>query len=99
MTKADLVERASQQIGPGVTKRDTALVVDAFLDAVKQALAEGKNIEIRGFGSFKVQERKPRTARNPRTGEAVPLDRRFVPSFKVSKELKAVVEQGPGSAK
>ena len=63
MTKADLVEQVADAIGPGITKKDCALVVDGFLNAVKQALAEGHNIEIRGFGTFKVRRRKTRTAR------------------------------------
>lgn len=93
MTKADLVERACQQIGPGITKRDVARIVDAFLDAVKNTLADGEHIEIRGFGTFHVKERKPRTARNPRTGDAVDVEGRSVPVFKVSKELRALVER------
>ena len=71
MTKADLVEQVYEAIGPGVTKKDCAAVVDAFLNAVKRALANDEHIEIRGFGTFKVRRRKPRMARNPRTGEAV----------------------------
>jgi hypothetical protein len=55
MTKADLVEQVSEAIGPGITKKDCALVVDGFLNAVKHALADGENIEIRGFGTFKVR--------------------------------------------
>ena len=58
MTKADLVEQVAEAIGPGVTKKDCALVVDGFLNAVKQALSDGENIEIRGFGTFKVRKRK-----------------------------------------
>ena len=54
MTKADLVEQVAEAIGPGITKKDCALVVDGFLNAVKLALANGENIEIRGFGTFKV---------------------------------------------
>ena len=65
MTKADLVERASDAVGPRVTKKDCGLVVDAFLDAVKDALERGEGIEIRGFGTFKVRSRKPRTAITP----------------------------------
>ena len=68
MTKADLVEQVYEAIGPGVTKKDCGAVVDAFLNAVKLALANGEHIEIRGFGTFKVRERRPRIARNPRTG-------------------------------
>ena len=68
MTKADLVEQVADAVGPRVTKRDCGLVVDAFLDAVKDALARGHNIEIRGFGTFKLRHRKARTARNPQNG-------------------------------
>jgi len=86
MTKADLVDEIAQRTG--LTKKDVADTVDEFLEAVSRALIGGKHIEIRGFGTFKVKDRKPRTARNPRTGEAVHVPPRKVPVFKVSKELK-----------
>jgi nucleoid DNA-binding protein len=66
MTKADLVEQVADAIGPGITKKDCALVVDGFLNAVKLALAHGDNIEIRGFGTFKVRRRKTRMGRGCR---------------------------------
>ena len=91
MTKADLVEQVADAIGPGVTKKDCALVVDGFLNAVKRALANGENIEIRGFGTFKVRKRKTRTARNPRTGDPVEVPSRSVPVFKPSKHLRSRV--------
>ena len=91
MTKADLVEQVAEAIGPGITKKDCALVVDGFLNAVKGALSEGENIEIRGFGTFKVRRRKTRMARNPRTGEAVRVPSRAVPVFKPSKHLRSRV--------
>src|SRR3977135_3959989 len=73
MTKADLVEKVTAQIartaGPLISKKDCARVVDSFLDAVKAALAEQHNVEIRGFGTFKIRQRKTRMARNPRTGD------------------------------
>ena len=98
MTKADLVEQVTASIartsGPMISKKDCARVVDAFLDAVKHALKEQHNIEVRGFGTFKIRKRKTRMARNPRTGEAVPVPPRKVPVFKVSKELKDMVAQG-----
>ncbi len=97
MTKADLVEKVTATIartaGPMISKKDCARVVDAFLDAVKGALAEQHNIEIRGFGTFKIRNRKTRMARNPRTGEPVEVAARPVPVFKPSKELRAVVAQ------
>ena len=91
MTKADLVEQVTDAIGPGITKKDCALVVDGFLNAVKRALANGDNIELRGFGTFKVKKRKKRMARNPRTGEAVRVPARMVPVFKPSKHLRSRV--------
>lgn len=95
MTKADLVEQIAE--ATGLTKKDTAVVVDGFLEAVKQALAREQNIEIRGFGSFKVKRRKARKARNPRTGDAVQVPGRLVPTFKPSKELKELVTARPES--
>jgi len=93
MTKADLVEQVAEAIGPGITKKDCSLVVDGFLNAIKRALADGDNIEIRGFGTFKVRRRKSRMARNPRTGEPVEVASRSVPVFKPSKHLRTRVGQ------
>jgi integration host factor beta subunit len=91
MTKADIVDEIAERTG--LTKKDVADTVDEFLEAVSRALAAGKHIEIRGFGTFKVKDRKSRLARNPRTGESVPVPPRRVPVFKVSKELKDIVAQ------
>ena len=91
MTKADLVQQVADAIGPGVTRKDCALVVDGFLNAIKQAVACGENIEIRGFGTFKVRRRKARMARNPRTGEPVRVPARAVPVFKPSRLLRSQV--------
>ncbi len=92
MTKADIVDEIAERTG--LTKKDVAETVDEFLSAVSRSLAQGQHIEIRGFGTFKVKDRKPRLARNPRTGESVPVPARRVPLFKVSKELKDMVSQG-----
>ena len=96
MTKADLVEQVYEAIGPGVTKKDCAAVVDAFLNAIKRALAGGTHIEIRGFGTFKVRQRRTRMARNPRTGEPVRVPARAVPVFKPSRLFKEEVATGAG---
>ena len=86
MTNPDLVEKVTAQIartaGARLSKKDCARVVDSFLDAVKDALAEQRNIEIRGFGTFKIRSRKTRMARNPRTDEPVEVAARPVPVFK-----------------
>jgi integration host factor subunit beta len=64
------------------------------IDAVSRALSEGRHIEIRGFGTFKVRERRARRARNPRSGSEVHVPAKLVPVFKPSKELKAMVLEG-----
>lgn len=91
MTKADLVEEVATAIGPGITKKECALVVDGLLNAIKNALSHHQNIEIRGFGTFKVRSRRSRVARNPRTGDSVEVPSRAVPTFKPSKDLRAQV--------
>jgi DNA-binding protein HU-beta len=91
VTKADIVDVIAS--GTGLTKVETEAVVDGFIQTVIASLRDGKNIEIRGFGSFKVKKRKGRMARNPRTGEQVPVQDHYVPIFKVSKELKTVVNE------
>ncbi len=102
MTKADLVEKVTATIartaGPMISKKDCARVVDAFLDAVKESLSEQRNIEIRGFGTFKIRRRKTRMARNPRTGDPVEVAARPVPVFKPSKELRTMVAEEPAVA-
>lgn len=102
MTKADLVENVTASIartaGPMISKKDCARVVDAFLDSVKDALRDQKNIEIRGFGTFKIRRRKTRMARNPRTGEPVEVAARPVPVFKPSKELRGLVAEADPAA-
>ena len=89
MTKADLVEQVAEKTG--LTRTDVAATVDAFLDAVKKSLETGSNIEIRGFGTFKIKPRKARKARNPRTGDVVPVPDRKVPVFKPSNEFKNMI--------
>lgn len=91
MTKADIVDVIAS--ATGLTKVETEAVVDGFISTVIDAMKAGKNIEIRGFGSFKVKKRKGRMARNPRTGEQVMVEEHFVPIFKVSKDLKHVVDE------
>ena len=93
MTKADLVEEVSGKTG--LTRADVAVVVDIFLEVVKKSLENGNNIEIRGFGTFKIKQRKARKARNPRTGEEVPVPDRKVPVFKPSKEFKDSITKLP----
>jgi integration host factor subunit beta len=89
MTKADLVEEISGKTG--VSKNHTAIIVDGLIDSVCRALSEGKHLEIRGFGTFKVRERRARRARNPRSGTEVMVPAKLVPVFKPSKELRSTI--------
>jgi DNA-binding protein HU-beta len=85
MTKAEIVDEISKETG--LTKLETKAVVDGVLSTIINAVASGKRIELRGFGVFKSKTRKPRIARNPKTGASVPLEERSVPVFKPSPDF------------
>ena len=85
-TKHDLIVDVSK--ATGLTQSDTKIVVEELMGTIAEILESGKNIEIRGFGTFYTKMRKPRPARNPKTGEVVSLLKRIVPLFKYSSEFK-----------
>ncbi|NOY85939.1 MAG: integration host factor subunit beta [Deltaproteobacteria bacterium] len=87
MTKAGLVEALVEHIDV-LTKREAELIVNIFLKSISDSLARGDKVELRGFGSFKVKERRSREGRNPKTGEKVYVDSKRVPYFKAGKELR-----------
>jgi len=91
MTKADIVDEIAK--ATGLTKIETKAVVDGVFATIINAIASGRRIELRGFGVFKSKARKPRMARNPKTGDLVPLDKRYVPVFKPSPEFFAKVNE------
>src|SRR5260370_8780205 len=88
MTKADLIEEVSKMVE--LTRKDSEVVVDTIFDSIVHSLRSGDKIEIRGFGSFRTRQRKPRVGRNPKTGERVDVPAKKIPFFKPSKELKDV---------
>ncbi|MCJ7553902.1 MAG: integration host factor subunit beta [Ignavibacteriaceae bacterium] len=92
MTKADIVDRVAA--GTGLTKLETEAIIEGFITTVIEALKDGKGIEIRGFGSYKVKQKNARQARNPKTGEQVFVPAHFVPTFKFSKDFKDIVDKG-----
>jgi DNA-binding protein HU-beta len=92
MTKADIVDKVA--IGTGLTKLETEAIIEGFFKTVIESLKEGRGIEIRGFGSYKVKKKNARHARNPKTGEQVQVPEHFVPTFKFSKDFKLLVNQG-----
>lgn len=87
MTKSELIERlAARQTQ--LSLKDIELVVKSMLEHMAQSLAQGERIEIRGFGSFSLHYRAPRVGRNPKTGQSVELEGKYVPHFKPGKELR-----------
>ncbi len=86
VTKQDLVQQATQLNGH--TQSETRAVLESFLQLVGEHLQSGRAIEMRGFGTFHARRRLPRPARNPRTGEVVPLGERTVALFKFSSDLR-----------
>ncbi|MBO7383739.1 MAG: HU family DNA-binding protein [Fibrobacter sp.] len=85
ITKKDIVEDIA--LRTGLTQVQTKTIVESFLDTLVNGLLQGNNVEIRGFGRFKLKERKERTARNPRTGESVTINAGTKPVFEASKDL------------
>ena len=94
MTRIDLVATIQEAI-EGLNRRQCEVVVNSIFDSIRDALASGEKVELRGFGSFKVRARRSRDGRNPKTGEAVHVPSKTVPYFKPGKELR---ERVNGSA-
>ncbi len=91
MTKAELIERVAEQVQT-LTKRQTEIIVNAVFHSIKETLTKGEKIEIRGFGSFRLRQRRSRDGRNPKTGTPVMVPAKRVPFFKAGKELKELVD-------
>jgi len=87
MTKSVLIEKISEKVG-SLTRKQTEIVVETVFDTMKEALSKGEKIEIRGFGNFRLKNRKPRIARNPKTGEKVEVPGKRVLHFKAGKGLR-----------
>ena len=97
MTKAELVTQVA--LKTELTKQQTAEVVDLLFECIIKALQAGDKVELRGFGSFRRRDRRPRLGRNPKTGEVVAVSAQTVPFFKTGKILQARLnpELGPSS--
>ena len=96
MTKADLIDEVSRLAE--LTRKDSEVIVETIFDSVVRSLRAGDKIEIRGFGSFRTRQRRPRVGRNPKTGERVDVPAKKIPFFKPSKELKDLVNEAAASA-
>ena len=91
MTKAELVEKVSGQIN--LTKKQTEIIVNTVFQSITESLSEGKKVELRGFGSFRIRERNARLGRNPKSGVQVDVPAKRVPFFKAGKELRELVDK------
>lgn len=90
LTKAQLADLLFEQIG--LNKRESKDMVDAFFVLVADSLVDGQDVKISGFGNFQIRSKPPRPGRNPRTGEAIPIESRRVVTFHASHKLKEVIQ-------
>ncbi len=89
MKKTDLIAEVSRAVG--MTPQDSKIIVETIFESIVKALRASEKIEIRGFGSFRTRQRQPRIGRNPRTGARVEVPSKTVAYFRLSKELKEMI--------
>ena len=94
LTKADIAKHLDEEIG--LTNRESKEIVELFFQYISNALINGKQVKISGFGNFTLHDKKERPGRNPRTGEEVPVSARRVVTFHCGQKLKARVEKFVG---
>ena len=87
LIKSKLIQNITDS-NPHLFVRDVERIVNTIFNEITQSLADGRRVELRGFGAFSVHHRKQRIGRNPRTGESVNVDEKFIPRFKTGKELR-----------
>ena len=93
MTKSELIAKLAEA-NPHLYQRDVERIVTTIFDEITNALAQGDRVELRGFGAFSVKERGARTGRNPRTGESVEVESKYIPYFKTGKQLREKLNTG-----
>ena len=87
MIKSELVEKLAAE-NPHLYQRDIERIVATIFNEITGAISSGKRVELRGFGAFSAKKREPRIGRNPRTGETVDVEGKYVPFFKTGKMLR-----------
>ncbi|MDQ6951606.1 MAG: integration host factor subunit beta [Mariprofundales bacterium] len=87
MTKSELIAKISDD-NSGLTRKESEVLVNTVLDSIVDTLAQGKGVELRGFGSFTIRDRHARTGRNPKLGTSVDVGAKVVPHFKPGKALR-----------
>ncbi len=92
MTKSELIARLAEA-NPHLYQRDVERIVTTIFEEITATLARGDRVELRGFGAFSVKKRGARIGRNPRTGEAVNVEAKFIPYFKTVKQLREMLNK------
>lgn len=92
MTKSELILALSERF-PHLMQRDVERIVETVFEELIEALSRGDRVEIRGFGAFSVKKKGNYVGRNPRTGETIPVEERYSPSFKIGKELHEKINE------
>jgi integration host factor subunit beta len=87
LIKSQLIQNITDA-NPHLFVRDVERIVNTIFNEITNSLSEGNRVELRGFGAFSVQHRKARIGRNPKTGEAVEVEEKFIPRFKTGKEMR-----------
>jgi len=87
LIKSQLIQKITEA-NPHLFVRDVERIVNTIFNEISNSLASGKRVELRGFGAFSVQHRKERIGRNPRTGESVNVEEKYIPRFKTGKDLR-----------
>ncbi|MCC2615887.1 integration host factor subunit alpha [Aestuariibacter halophilus] len=96
LTKADMAEHLFEKLG--MNKRDAKELVEAFFEEVREALEQGEQVKLSGFGNFDLRQKNERPGRNPKTGEDIPIKARRVVTFRPGQKLKSRVENTKPSA-
>jgi len=91
MKSSDLINAIKDR--EDLSAKDAKRICDTFFSSIKDTLANGERVEIRGFGSFMVKDYKPYVGRNPKTGAQIRIPAKKLPFFKVGKELKEKVDK------
>ncbi|MDX1454049.1 MAG: integration host factor subunit alpha [Gammaproteobacteria bacterium] len=95
LTKAEMAEALFEELG--LNKREAKELVDLFFEEIRNALGDGRQIKLSGFGNFDLRDKNQRPGRNPKTGEEIPITARRVVTFRPGQKLKARVEAYAGS--
>jgi len=96
MIKSELIEKLAEQ-NPHLYRQDVEDLVNAILDTVADALAQGNRVELRGFGAFTAKRRGARAGRDPRSGATVAVPEKVYPMFKTSREMLRRLNPGEGA--